>query len=253
MKFHVLIIIFSFSIARLEAQEIVINDPDWPPFFFAGRKDNQDGFAKEVLETCMKKVQKPYKFKYFPLNRLLLGVKEGFIDVNIYSRKDDRLDYLHYGGQALFKLSYRPIVRKDSSIDIKSIKDFDSLRLGHQIGFRYSDEFLRYIDSRRANGTLDQAPTNESNVLKLIHGRIDVFVTTIASIQSVARKLNVQDKIKILDFNIRESNYYVTVSKKTKTIDDPQRFLKIIDTCILNLQAQGEYCRLAKKYEAPCM
>jgi polar amino acid transport system substrate-binding protein len=234
-------------------QPIVINDPEWPPYFFAGQADHPPGLMKEILNQCLTRMKIPFEFKFQPIERMQVGMEQGTIDINIFSYKKEREKIMQFGKEVMLTSRYVPIVRADSNYKLNNIKDFDPYRLGHTIGLRYSQEFYDYIQKRKLAQTLDESSKEEFNIRKLAANRIDVFVSTDSTILYVAKRIGLSDKIKLLDFNIQKADYFIAVSKKSPRIPDRTAFINQLEGCIRDLRKSGEICGISQKYEQPCL
>jgi polar amino acid transport system substrate-binding protein len=133
---------WSFPLVSQANEPIIINDADWPPYFFKGESNSPIGLGKEVLSVCLSELGYSFEFVPFPLKRMHKYIQEGKIDTNIFSFKPERVEYLVFGNEAIFKASYRIITRSDEDRQISKITDLENMRLGHLAGLTYSDEFL---------------------------------------------------------------------------------------------------------------
>jgi polar amino acid transport system substrate-binding protein len=235
----------------VEPATILINDADWAPFFFAGAKTEPPGFAKEILQRCLVASGWNGEFRPLSIPRMRRGIEVGEVDINIYSHENGREDFLYYGSEPLFVAEYRPIVRADSPIKINKISDFDKLRLGYLIGLNYSSEFKAYIEKRRASGNLDITESEDSNLRKLVSGRIDIYSNSVPTSLWHAKKMGILDKIKVLDFSIKRGEYFVTFAKASKRLKsyEARRFLSAIDGCIRVAKKDGSYKSLVDYYK----
>ncbi|HYX35981.1 MAG TPA: transporter substrate-binding domain-containing protein [Oligoflexus sp.] len=233
-------------------QPLIINDPEWPPYFFAGRPDYPPGIMKEILTQCFTRMKMPFEFKFQPIERMQVGMEQGTVDFNLFSYKKEREKVVEFGKEVMLTSAYVPIVRADSDITIKSISDFDRYRLGHTIGLRYSKEFYDYILKRKAAQNLDESSKEEFNIRKLDARRIDIFVSTDSTIVDVARQIGLISKIKLLDFNIQKADYFIAISRKSPRIPDRTVFIHQLEDCIRGMRKSGETCELYKKYDQPC-
>src|SRR4029079_19729793 len=100
----------------------------------------------------------------------------GFVDAHVMSFDPKRASYLTYGKVPLFSDAYRPVVRAGSGIQIRTLADFDKLRIGHLRGLRYSDAFHDYIEKRIAQGGVTQVDINDALLKLLLENKIDVYV-----------------------------------------------------------------------------
>lgn len=250
-----LIILFVISVDSFvtaaesdKLNEIIIVENDWPPFFFGRTKNEHTGFAREILTTCVSEIGYKPIFKFFPIKRMFVYLESGEVDLAILSYKKKRESFLQYGKITLFTSSYRPVVRGTSMINIKSLQDFDNLRLGHLAGLSYSPEYLNYIENRKKDGTLITTTIGESNLKMLLEGIIDIYVGTREPELWHAKQRGELDHIKILDFDIKTSEYFVTVSKKSPRITSKEEFLGSLDQCLGSLQNTSQYRDIAIQY-----
>ncbi len=254
---HLLLIFSSSSGSATETnppvtEPIIINDPEWPPYFFAGQTHEEPGLMKELLSHCLDQLKIPYRFKYQPIERMQVGFEQGTVDMNIFSYKPEREKIMDFGKLPILVSSYYPIVRQDSTIKIKKIGDFDPLKLGHTIGLRYSKEFYEYIQARKAAKNLDESSKEEFNLRKLDAGRIDIFVSTDTTSRYVAERIGLLDRIKILPFKIQSADYFIALSKASPRIADRPSLIKNLEGCYQKMKKSGEFCQLEKKYHLSC-
>lgn len=233
MKFCLFFLFFILSQVILAAPPTVrLNDNDWPPYFFGGRQGEPRGLAKELLEICMPTTGYQFQFTFYPIKRMRKYMESGELDINIYSYRPSRELFLIFGKEPIFSASYKPVARKESNISINSINDFEKYLVGHLLGFRYSPEFYNYIQHREKQGSLLTTSKSEYILELLMERRIDVYVETTAGALYYAKKLGITDKIEIVDFDIKTSNYYVSVSKRSNRIKNKKNFLNKLDACI---------------------
>jgi len=55
-------------------------------------------------------------------------------------------------------------------------------------------------------------------------------------------------KIKMLDFDIRTAQYFLTFSKTSRKIKNKEEFLSKIDDCVKCLKKDGRYTEIMNKY-----
>jgi polar amino acid transport system substrate-binding protein len=233
---------------------IRINDATWPPYFYQDRAPGQKaGIAKDIIGICMPRMKRNFEYMQLPIERMQNLMQSGEIDINFYSYKKDRESFVTFGKELAFRAEYQPVVRHDANITIQSIADFDKYKLGHTIGLRYGPEFWDYIQKRKQKDDLDETSTNDSNLRKLLAGRIDVFVADASSIRTLAADLGLQDRIKLLDFRVYEGDYYLSLSKKSPRVGDPKAFAQDFDHCLADLKKDGTYCRIFQTYQLPCV
>ena len=227
---------------------IFIIESDWPPYFFGGTASDQTGFARELLDICISETEFSPEYVFYPIKRMRSYIKAGQVDIVIFSYKKPREQFVEYGTEPLFVSGYRPVVRADSGLEIHSLADFDTLRLGHIAGLRYSPWFLEYVEKRKAAGTLVSTTLGDTPLRMLLQDMVDVFVDTQDTVAWRAQQSGSLDKITVLDFDIKTSEYFVTVSKNSPRITSPRTFLNTIDRCVQRLKSDGTYAEIAAQY-----
>lgn len=233
-----------------DEKPIVLNDNDWPPFFFGGRDGGPHGAAKDMLEMCLPATGRRTVFRNFPIKRMRRDIESGDLDVNIYSYEKTRDSYVFFGTEPIFRSSYQPVVRADSTITINRISDFDALKLGHQEGLSYSPAFKAYVEGRAKAGTLDTSDSEESNFKKLLAGRFDIYVSSTPTVLWLAKEQGLREHIKVLDFAIKRADYFITFSKTSKHLSTAQKkaFLGAVDDCVKQLKQDGTHANILESY-----
>jgi polar amino acid transport system substrate-binding protein len=231
---------------------IEINFPEFPPYYFLDEQGRRTGITTETLTLCLNTIKRPFIFVDLPIERMQIGMQEGFIDIHSYSYNPARESFVEFGHQELFRTEYRPFVRADSTIRIQGIPDFDKLRLGHIIGLRYSPAFMNYVETRRQAHTIDEAANTEQNFRKLLAGRIDTFVNAVEPALYVAKRLGFRDKVKVLDWVAHDGHYFTAVSKNSRRIPDRRVFLQELDDCLRELKKAGTFCAIYENYGLEC-
>lgn len=176
-----ILLIFSPGFAYSQNHDFtraIVVENDWPPYYFGGSNGSHPGFAKELIKLCSPEGAIEPVFEFYPVKRMYSYLKKGEIDIAIFSYKKSREEFVVYGNEPIFTSGYRPIVLKESNITIKSLEDFDSLRLGHLAGLVYSPDYFEYIKKRMAENSLVTTTVGNASLRMLLEGIIDVFVDT---------------------------------------------------------------------------
>lgn len=221
----------------------------WPPYYLDDAA--KPGFAREVLQICVP--QAGYELRTSPLgiDKMYDGLRLGFVDAHVLSFDPKRAAYLTYGKVPLFADAYRPVVRAGSGIQIRNLADFDKLKIGHLRGLRYSDAYHEYLEKRMGSGgggNVVQAESNEELLKLLLDGKIDVYVNLAGTSRYLAQQMAVADKIAVLPYEVKRSEYLLGVSQKSSHIKDRAAFLAAFDGCIKQLEKDGRLAKLRAKY-----
>ena len=257
MPRRLLIIIFAvfFTVAAIlpavgnePAPALQIVENDWPPYYFKDKSAGLPGFARQILETCLSELGYRTTFAFYPVKRMYHYLEKGEIDIAVFSYRKSRESFVWFSREPIFCSGYRPVVRAKSGIQIRRLSDFDPLRIGHLAGLRYSKPFLAYIENRRDEGRLIISTRGDSCLRMLTSGIIDVFVDTEATTRWRAKQMGVTGQIRILPFDIRTRDYFVTLSKQSPRIEKKQAFLKKLDQRISAMKKDGRYAKIASRY-----
>jgi polar amino acid transport system substrate-binding protein len=178
-------------------------------------------------------------------------IELGLLDVNVYSHAAGRDHLVLYGSEPIFQNSYFPFMRRGATAALRSLADFDPLRLGHLAGLAYSPEFHAYVEARAASGRLDVTDSEAGNLRKLAAGRIDVFVSSVDTVRYYASRLGLAGQVAMVDFPVKQAAYYVTLSRASTRLDEAGKraALSAIDGCLRQLKRTGRYEALRRPYQ----
>ena len=224
---------------------VALNSQQWPPYYLT--EGDRPGFARELLQTCVSAIGYEPRFSSLTIDKMYDALRSGVLDAHVRSHDKSRESFMIYGKAALFSDAYRPVVRASSGITIKSLADFDRLKLGHLRGLRYSEEYHAYVLERIDAGTVVQADTNEQLLEMLLDGTIDAFVNVASTARWLARGWHVSDKVTVLPYDVKSSDYFLAVSQKSR-LEDKQAFLDAFDTCLQQVRRDGRYAKLRASY-----
>ena len=190
-----LLTVFDFRVAGAEeAQTLRIIENDWPPYYVKDPSANLPGFARELLNICIPQLGYHTDFTFYPVKRMYTYLEKGELDIALFSYRKSREALVHFSREPLFASGYRPVVRAGGGIQIRSLADFENLRIGHLAGLKYSESFLAYIEKRREAGTLVTSTTGDSCLRMLMEDIIDIFVDTESTVRWRAKQTGLLGK-----------------------------------------------------------
>lgn len=208
------------------------------------------GLAKEIINLCTQRSKHNVEYRELPVKRTHHFMEMGEIDVTIYSYKEERENIIYYAKEVLFTSEYGFMVRADSEINIEKLTDLKPYVIGHLAGLTYTPELKKIIDDK---AEIEQLVTGHSlkamfDQLLADTPRFELMADSKSTFFWEAKKLGVTEKIKVLDFNIKNKAYYITVSKRSKNIKNPKEFLDKIDICLRDIKNNGVYKAILAKY-----
>jgi polar amino acid transport system substrate-binding protein len=241
--------LFPFFLARAN-EKVIINDINWPPYFMINSEEEGSGLAKEIINLCLQRIGHQTKYHELPIKRTHHFMEVGEIDITVYSYKKEREKILHYGKEVLFNSEYGFMVRANSHIKIEELADLEPYVIGHLAGLSYTPELKKIINDKTAINEVVIGYSLTAMFAQLIADipRFEIMADSKHTLSWEAKKLGVTDKIKILDYNIKNKSYYITVSKHSKNIKNPKELLGEIDTCLRDIKHKGEYKAIFARY-----
>lgn len=233
-------------------QVLNINDVNWPPYFFIDNdtKKYTLGIGKEVLNYCLAKSGYKPNYIRLPVKRTHHYMKEGILDITVYSHRKSREEILYYANEPIFNAEYGFLVRADSDIKIKNLNDILPYQIGHLDGLTYTPDYMKIVNQKLLLKEVTVAHNLKAMFAQLLAPtpRFDIMADSKATFHWFAKMQGVSDKIKVLDYNLKNKDYFITVSKKSKNIRDPKQLLNTLDSCLKGMKQDGSYQAILSKY-----
>lgn len=232
------------------AKPLILNDIDWPPYFFSANNGNLPGLAKDVLQHCLAQSNVEMTFVNLPVKRTHLFMQSGMLDITVYSYKPERENFVIYGSEPIFNSEYGFVVNADSGIEIESLEDLNPLTVGHMPGLSHTPALMKIIDEKRQFNMVAEGHSVEALFSQMLsqNPRFDIMPNSKSTFFWKAKELGISDKIEVLDFVLANKEYYVTVSKKTRNLDQPELFLQNMDDCLIRIKENGVYQKILERY-----
>ncbi len=175
--------------------------------------DSSDEFFLDILQPIAKKLDLELQIRTANFARSLLLMQEGSDDIMIEVLKSpEREAYLHYIEPPYIRYwSLVFVVPKGKHSSIQHYEDLYGLRIGTNMGWKYSPRFDE--DTR-----IQKYPVSsvQQNIRKLLLGRIDAFTGTEVDELINNVELGFNDKMEFADYRHRmEAPVYIAISKKS--------------------------------------
>lgn len=231
--------LFALAPGAASAETIDVVSDSWPPYVFedGGRIAGTDyETAKAVLEGMGHQL----RLTFYPWKRCVAMVEDGSADAIMDAGKTPRRERalvfpdepLSSSRTVLFHLKGKPFV-------FRSLADLRGLKVGTQLGYSYSAEF------DRARGfTKDPVESVETNIRKLLYGRIDLFMANRNFGLFEANRMGVLNQIGHSEKTISSGDVYLAFSRKS-----PKSVLAgEFETALKRFKGTDRYRAILKKY-----
>lgn len=219
----------------------------WEPYAiytYAGEAGEVTGADIDLMRAIGRDLGCEITFKQAPWTRVLLEVEAGTIDVSTStSRTPEREEY------AWFSNSYRTtemaIYVRRGEVDIYRLDDLGAVgrigfKLGVIAGYHYGPEFAALMRDPAFAGFVDAAIDYQTNIRKLMHGRIDGYlVEDVGVMLAEAKTLGVLEQIERYPLAIPGEKLHLMFSRKSV---DPET-VAAVNASLERIMADG---RLSK-------
>lgn len=229
---------------------LFINDVEWPPFFFSDIENGKVGLGKELLNYCINNSSYTLHYKTLPIKRTHTYMQSGELDISVYSYKKERESFVHYGKEPIFFTNYGFASKASDNISIQSMADVKQYHFGHLAGLAHTKELMKIIEGKKALNQVSVAYDIDALFFQLLAKpqRFQIMANALETFQWRAKQLNISEEIKIHDYILARKPYFVTVSKTSKNIKDPAKFLTQFDHCLSRLKQSNTYNNMTNKY-----
>ncbi len=183
----------------------------FPPYY-----ETVDGEAKgilieEVLKPVLAEAGFSYTFREYPVKRMYRRLERGESDIALLTKGSKVQDFVYFGSHKVLdvtlSLFHKKGTRKLSGVEGLKGKDVVLLR-----GYMYSG-LRAYCEDPKNDITVQEVNTHKSGLRMVLAGRATYFMDFPIALDSVAKKLHVEDE---LDSSVLFSTGgYFLVSKKT--------------------------------------
>jgi len=148
MFFVIFLCCYLISISCFANKKVIINDVEWPPYFFIGIDKQQLGLGKELINICLHREGYKAEYQRLPIKITHQYMEKGEIDLTVYSYLRERERFLYYSKEPIFTADYVFMVRAGSDIVINSLDDLMPYRIGYLVGLSYTPELLKIIENK---------------------------------------------------------------------------------------------------------
>ena len=229
-----------FLTTPLLAAPLRIVSEEWPPYIFA--KDGEiKGSDKEVADILLKQLGYQVSWELMPWRRALHTVQTGAADAVLDISPDaKRLEHFIFPDEpfstnvtVLFYVSSRPF-------PFERLEDLRGLTIGVSPGYHYNNEEFMTADYF----TREPAPTFESNLLKLVHGRIDMVVISRPAGIHTSKRLGIDDQVSYHSTPLSKGDYFLAFRRAPEF----ERLGEEFGQALRDFKQTDEYASIQHKY-----
>lgn len=250
-----LLVSWSLPIAAVGASELkplLVNAVDWPPFFIRKSSAGLPGFARELLDSCLPKTGYVARYEWLPVKRTYQYMQQGKLDLAVYSQKPEREPYIYYSNTPMFSSELGFAVRSDFKPDGNEFSDVKPFRIGYLAGLALTPELNDLLEQKRSAGRAAVEVFQLTDLFaKLLQqpAPVDVVVNSKETLNWLIFDLGIQQQAKVLPYAVGRKSYYLTLSRKSVNVTDPEKFFQQFDACLSDFQKQEAFNSLLRRYQ----
>ncbi len=211
---------------------------DYAPFNFADATGGVTGIATDILREVTKRSSIEASFELMPWQR---AYNEALNKPNtcVYSTTVTEMRRPQFQWVTpLVRNDWVVFARANSDAKPKSISDLKGKRIAV-----YQGDAIEAFLQQETGYTLDSAPRDELNPMKLSQGRVDFWATGGLLGESLARKAGVTDVKPVLTF--KEAELGLACNKVV-----PEAMIKAMNDALKAMRAEGVVAKIEAKYLA---
>lgn len=240
------------AVSTPELKPLIVNAVEWPPFFIRKHRDNLPGLAREILDQCLPAAGYTPRYEWLPVKRTYQYMQQGKIDLAVYSRKPERETYIYYSHSRMFSSELGFAVRSDFKPDGHELADVTPFRFGYLAGLALTPELHQLLEQKRQAGRgaveVFQIKDLFSKLLQT-PSPVDVVVNSKETLSWLIFDGQLQQQVKVLPLGVGRKDYYLTLSRQSKTVQNPEAFFQAFDACLTNFQQQPAFQTLLRRYQ----
>lgn len=236
----VIAVLMSASFAQADSYSFVTLE--FPPIEFAGKDGQPQGIAVDLVKKIMTNLGHQVTIEVMPWARGLEMAKTGTADAIFTAYKTpDREQFLDYAKVVLIPQIVALYVPKNSAIKF----DGDLLKLkDKRFGVISTISYGKTFDGLRDQLNTERVENLESNLRKMLAGRVDLIISNIYVAESEINKLGLQNDLIKLAPEVETVDSYIAFSKVKGLAKLRDDFDKELD----KLVKDGTYAEIMAKY-----
>ncbi|MFT5591768.1 MAG: polar amino acid transport system substrate-binding protein [Oceanicoccus sp.] len=243
IRFLIVILSYSILVVSVQAQTISIRADYWYPMNGDPNSD-KPGYMIDLAKAIFEPQGIAVDYQLMPWSRAIQETRVGNSDCVVGAYKSDTRDFLfakaHWGiDQTLF---YK--LKTDKWVYKGNVAALNTRKVGVISDYSYGselDEVFNTIKVQRAKG--DQAV--ETNIKKLITGRIDTMIESHYVMDSKLLELALTDKVVSAGDTLQGEPMYLACTPNSAR---SKKLIEIVNKAIPELKRSGRFKQILQKY-----
>ncbi|MEM1401549.1 MAG: transporter substrate-binding domain-containing protein [Pseudomonadota bacterium] len=218
-------------IAAQASSRLTIGSGEYVPFTDSSAVDG--GIVNEMISQIATQAGMTAEFEFMPWKRALELTRSGRFDATSfwYYSEERESDFIHVGPVIQDRLVF---FRRAGTPEPtwETLADLSDYTIGAVTGYTFTPEFWEMAEAGSIN--IEVAPSDETNMRKLLAGRIDLYPMSEVSGRLLLERIFTQaelDQITISEKPLVTTNGYLLISRAIEDADAvAQRLQSVVDT-----------------------
>lgn len=227
------------------ADDIILEADSWCPFNCEPGSEHP-GFMVEIAQKVLGAQGHKIVYQIRPWARAIDDAKKGTANGVIGASKADVPGFVFPENEQANYAMDSFFVKAESNWTFTGVDSLRSVTLGSILDYGYGDELLAYIKGNPAkvDAIGGDAPL-ESNIKKLVAGRVDVIVEAPPVFWDTVTRLGLKEKVKAAGSFPEQQAMYIAFSPANPKSAD---YAKAISDGMTAMRASGELKTILEKY-----
>lgn len=225
-------------------QTIRIATGEFAPW--SGRNLPYHGHVNQVIQTAFATQGVTVEFVYLPWKRAFEEARLGKFDATSYwYDNSERREAMLYSDPLIVNRTVFFQRADNEAITWKSFSDLSQYRMSATLGFTYTEDFYRAVDSQVISPIM--VPSDVQNIKLLMADRVDLFATDEMSGFYMAAQLSIDPrKLKVVEPALSAPEGYLMASK---TNPNAQALIASFNKGLKQLKADGSYRKILDRVD----
>lgn len=226
------------------AQTIRITTGEFAPW--AGKHLAHGGHVNHIIQEAFATQGVTVEFVYLPWKRAFEEARLGKFDATSYwYDNSERREAMLYSDPLIVNRTVFFQRADNEAITWKSFSDLSQYRMSATLGFTYTEDFYRAVDSQVISPIM--VPSDVQNIKLLMADRVDLFATDEMSGFYMAAQLSIDPrKLKVVEPALSAPEGYLMASK---THPNAQALIASFNKGLKQLKVDGSYRKILDRVD----
>ncbi len=208
---------------------------EWPPYL--GKDLQHYGVASRIVTEAFARGGIKVVYGFFPWPRSMMLAQNGTWDGTLvwFSNSERRLKF--FVSEPVIMSTYVFFHLRDKPFDWQAVEDLRGLLIGATTDYDYGESFQNA--EKRGLIKVERVPTDEMNLRKLLHGRIDIFpIDRDVGMNMIRKHFSPEDQARIVYHQrpVRSDSLCLLLSRK---VPENRGRLAVFNAKLVQLKEQG--------------